>query len=138
MLNNCIHTISGDYKQNLCHAGDFNCKPCSERLPSCIGLGDGPKPHSSRLWGSEYIVCGQNRTITIDRCSQGYFNPRTFVCTLTILKGKAIWQVTYISILYSFFDLDIFYCQIYKIGLNTSFITYINIVHGREFEKVNE
>lgn len=83
--------ISGDYKQNLCMPGDINCQPCTERLPSCEGLGDGSNPHPYHMWGIEYIVCDKNRTIHVDKCSQGYFNPRTLTCTVTVLKGTYIF-----------------------------------------------
>ncbi|VDI54945.1 Hypothetical predicted protein, partial [Mytilus galloprovincialis] len=79
-----------DYKQNLCMPGDISCQPCTERLPSCEGLGDGSNPHPYHMWGIEYIVCDKNRTIHVDKCSQGYFNPRTLTCTVTVLKVDVI------------------------------------------------
>ncbi|XP_071175832.1 uncharacterized protein [Mytilus edulis] len=79
-----------DYKQNLCMPGDISCQPCTERLPSCVGLGDGSNPHPYHMWGIEYIVCDKNRTIHVDKCSQGYFNPRTLTCTVTVLKVDVI------------------------------------------------
>ncbi|XP_062614312.1 uncharacterized protein LOC134276046 [Saccostrea cucullata] len=70
-----------EYKQNLCQPSDKKCQPCPIRLPSCLGLSDGQNPHPSHLWGEDYIVCFENRTLEVLKCRVGYFNPRTRRCS---------------------------------------------------------
>ncbi|XP_062578131.1 uncharacterized protein LOC134240032, partial [Saccostrea cucullata] len=70
-----------DYLQNACAVGDANCQPCPKRLPSCIGLPNGPNPHPYHLWGFSFITCFKNRTLYVDRCADGkFFHPREKSC----------------------------------------------------------
>nr|XP_022322146.1 uncharacterized protein LOC111123822 isoform X3 [Crassostrea virginica] len=70
-----------EYQQNLCQKGAPFCQPCPVRLPSCIGLQDGPNPHPSQLWNAQFIMCYKNRTVQIDKCADGeYFHPRERTC----------------------------------------------------------
>ena len=78
---------TGQYSQNVCQATDVTCEPCTDRLPSCIGLANGNHSFASRLWKSDYIVCYQNRTVKITKCSEGYFNARTNSCEVVVTQG---------------------------------------------------
>lgn len=81
--------LKGEYKQNMCKSDDISCLPCPERLPSCVGLGDGPQPFTGQEWTSSYVVCLQNRTIDVRHCSQSsIFNPDTHQCINKIDQSK--------------------------------------------------
>lgn len=84
--------LTGEYQQNLCLRGESGCQPCPTRLPSCIGLPDGPNPHISQLWGSQFITCYKNRTLHVGQCQNGeYFHPRERVCKMVVNKGTYIY-----------------------------------------------
>ncbi|KAK3583070.1 hypothetical protein CHS0354_004015 [Potamilus streckersoni] len=75
------------YDQNLCHSTNSSCLPCSERLPSCIGLPDGVNPFVGREWKSEFVTCYMNRTMEISQCSKGeYFHPKERKCKTSLIK----------------------------------------------------
>lgn len=62
--------------------------PCPDRLPSCIGLSDGKHEFPSRRWWADYIVCYHNRTVEINKCANGYFNPYLRICVRWISLSK--------------------------------------------------
>ncbi|XP_062614311.1 uncharacterized protein LOC134276045 [Saccostrea cucullata] len=72
------------YKQNLCLATDSSCLPCTQRLPSCVGLDDGYHGFFGQEWYSKYFQCYKNRTIDILNCN-GYFDPSAKKCVDKIL-----------------------------------------------------
>lgn len=78
---------SGDYTQNLCRKGEGACPPCSERLPSCVGVPDGDQPFTGRLWKPQFITCFLNRTILLQQCTNGYFHPIKKQCLIDVPKG---------------------------------------------------
>lgn len=78
----------GEYSQNICRKDDTACPPCPERLPSCIGVPDGDFPFPGRLWKQEFVTCYMNRTITLQRCTNGYFHPQMKKCIVQVPKGK--------------------------------------------------
>ncbi|XP_052252894.1 uncharacterized protein LOC127859481 isoform X5 [Dreissena polymorpha] len=69
-----------DYASNQCSPQDSQCVPCAQRHPSCEGLPDGDNLLQSSLWKGQYIRCMGNRTLSTERCGQGYFNPHTRFC----------------------------------------------------------
>lgn len=70
----------GDYLKNLCTSGDPACVPCTSRLPSCDGLPDGNQPYPGREWQADYVNCYKNRTVSVQRCSRGFFHPQQKHC----------------------------------------------------------
>ena len=81
------HAIAGEYEQNRCKT-TTNCTPCSVRLPNCIGLDDGLNSIPWLRWTKRYISCYQNRTILIDRCAEGLFDPLSKKCVKQMTIGK--------------------------------------------------
>lgn len=79
--------ILGEYLQNLCTGKNKNCQPCTERLPSCIGLPNGFNPIMESLWKKDYIECKDNRTIAVKSCTNGVFDPYNREC----MKGKLLY-----------------------------------------------
>lgn len=66
--------------------------PCPERLPSCIGLPDGKQEFPNRRWWADYIVCYHNRTLEINKCADGYFNPYLRICVRWIPLSKLFFS----------------------------------------------
>lgn len=87
----------GEYEQNLCKPGDTKCIPCSSRLPSCVGLPDGVNYFPGKLWTDSFIRCYRNRTVSVEKCSEGYFHPRKHLCVKTVDRGG---YTGYIGIIY--------------------------------------
>ena len=86
-----ITFISGQYKQNACPVHDTNCVPCPERLPSCIGMGDGDQPVVARLWSDIHVVCYRNRTLQIKHCPNGaVFEPNRKECISKLTSGTCM------------------------------------------------
>ncbi|CAG2188205.1 unnamed protein product [Mytilus edulis] len=85
---NHIDRIRCEYQQNLCKATDTSCTPCTQRIPSCIGLPDGFNPIPGRLWSKDYVQCDRNRTIHVLHCKQGYFSPGEKACVTAIKSGS--------------------------------------------------
>lgn len=79
----------GQYEQNLCQPKDTSCVPCPERLPSCVGLSDGPHYFPGRQWSAKYIICFKNRTIDESTCkgNHQYFHPVQKKCLTDVGKG---------------------------------------------------
>ena len=94
--NMVLLSLQGEYQQNLCQKGAPSCQPCPVRLPSCIGLQDGPNPHPSQLWNAQFITCYKNRTVQIDKCADGeYFHPRERTCKKDVKTGTCISMLLY-------------------------------------------
>ncbi|KAJ8316009.1 hypothetical protein KUTeg_006023 [Tegillarca granosa] len=74
----------GEYEQNLCSKTDPNCAPCPERKPSCKGMIDGQHKFPGREWHPDFITCYKNRTVHIDNCKNGIFNPKLQRCVSQI------------------------------------------------------
>ena len=89
--------LTGEYEQNLC-VDNTSCQPCQQRLPSCRGLHDGINAVSGQLWTQRYIECYLNRTISVQRCTEGLFDPFSLLCTNTIRPGKCIDCLNGISV----------------------------------------
>ena len=70
----------GEYLQNLCTGTDPNCEQCVDRLPSCRELPDGKNPISTKLWTPSYLMCHKNRTLSVDKCTVGVFDPYKKQC----------------------------------------------------------
>lgn len=79
---------TGEYRQNLCSNKDKNCVPCPTRLPSCVGLPDGLNSVTGAQWTDKYILCYRNRTIEVNTCKQGVFNPMKRLCDDHVRPGK--------------------------------------------------
>lgn len=86
----CIVFFSrtGEYRKNLCSNKDKNCVPCPTRLPSCVGLPDGLNSVTGAQWTDKYILCYRNRTIEVNTCKQGVFNPMKRLCDDHVRPGK--------------------------------------------------
>lgn len=82
--SNFLDYFTGEYMGNQCRSGDTNCKPCSQRLPSCIGRPDGNVPVIGQYWSPDYLICLRNRTISVTKCQTGLFDPVNRRCTLLI------------------------------------------------------
>ena len=83
---------SGEYRQNLCSSHD-RCRPCPERLPSCVGLQDGNQVFPARSWHTDYIRCYRNRTVEVTKCRRGLFNPRTRTCMVVSQISQGVYTV---------------------------------------------
>lgn len=79
--------ISGEYSQNQCQPGSMNCLPCSQRLFSCRGLPDGNNAVPGHRWSDQYVTCYRNRTVKVNKCASGMFDPLTRACDNQIDKG---------------------------------------------------
>lgn len=71
---------SGEYATNQCKFGDSSCVPCQDKLPSCKGLPDGINPVPGKLWTDLYIQCLKNRTLVVEHCKVGIFDPTVKKC----------------------------------------------------------
>ncbi|KAK3583069.1 hypothetical protein CHS0354_004014 [Potamilus streckersoni] len=83
----CKDTISmhellsvGEYQQNLCPSGNQTCVPCTERLPSCVAHEDGNHPFPGRMATSDYFICFLNRTVSVESCTKGIYDPEKRQC----------------------------------------------------------
>lgn len=85
-----FNDFQGEYEANICDPKNSSCLPCPARLPSCKGLPDGMNSLSNKQWTATFIVCVQNRTLDINKCKTGYFNPRTRKCMEHVEKGLPI------------------------------------------------
>jgi len=74
----------GEYLQNHCRGDDPYCEPCVDRLPSCIGFSDGDNPIMLLLWTQAFMKCLDNRTLGVESCQEGIFNPYLREC----VEGK--------------------------------------------------
>ncbi|XP_062572686.1 uncharacterized protein LOC134234627, partial [Saccostrea cucullata] len=83
-----------EYQQNLCTGKGKNCKPCKERLPSCIGLPNGFNPVMEFLWEKNYIVCKDNRTLNVKTCSEGVFDPYNRKCMNNTISSYCMMHST--------------------------------------------
>lgn len=83
-----INFVLGEYSQNLCPRGDTSCPPCNTRLPSCIGLPDGQMAVPGREYTDIYVDCKQNRTMSVNHCSSGFFDPGLHICVTKINSGE--------------------------------------------------
>ncbi|XP_062614315.1 uncharacterized protein LOC134276051 isoform X2 [Saccostrea cucullata] len=83
-----------EYQQNLCTGKGKNCKPCKERLPSCIGLPNGLNPVMEFLWEKNYIVCKDNRTLNVKTCSEGVFDPYNRKCMNNTISSYCMMHST--------------------------------------------
>ncbi|KAL4228860.1 hypothetical protein ACF0H5_011900 [Mactra antiquata] len=83
-----------DYLRNLCLPQDTGCIQCQSRLPSCVGLADGKQPYPGRVWQADYIVCYKNRTVSVEKCSRGYFHPQLKSCQEEINQGNIVSYCT--------------------------------------------
>ena len=96
--------FSGDYKQNLCKSNSTSCTPCPERLPTCVGVSNGPQPHPSNLWTALYIICDRNRTINIERCKEGQiFHPDLKQCVNPSAIGIILLDVCFTLVNFSIY-----------------------------------
>lgn len=92
----CVETVLyistvflGEYQQHICTPGDLSCTRCPDRLPSCVGLLDGPHPVPTQLWMTGFIVCYKNRTVNVTDCANNeYFNPRLNSCMKKVIPGN--------------------------------------------------
>jgi len=82
------YSFLGEYKQNLCKGGDPSCVPCPQRLPSCRGLPDGINGATGQLWTDMYVQCLDNRTMGVQHCRQGIFDPNNKQCVKDIDPSK--------------------------------------------------
>ena len=80
--------ILGQYLQNQCNPADSSCVRCPERLPNCEGLPDGENPVPGHHWSHDYVRCYKNRTLSVESCRNGYFNPWSRKCVNSIKKGR--------------------------------------------------
>ena len=91
-MNKVLHCccITGDYARNQCPTGDSSCTPCPSRLPSCVGLDDGYQKVGTKEWGTRYMECKKNRTMSLRNCPDGaFFNPTDHRCTQSINTGES-------------------------------------------------
>ncbi|WAR05418.1 hypothetical protein MAR_020787 [Mya arenaria] len=90
------------YEQNLCAKTNQSCAPCPDRLPSCVGLPDGTQADSTHLWGSQYIECFMNRTMTTRNCQNGgFFHPRLRMCKNTVDPGAVVTNPDNCAVFYN-------------------------------------
>lgn len=69
----------GEYENNMCK--DMFCEPCEEKFTSCVGKPNGPNKIPGSDITSDFVICEQNRTITMDTCSGSrVFDPNLRMC----------------------------------------------------------
>jgi len=78
---------SGDYLQNRCNPTKLNCRPCRERYASCARLSDGLHPYPNRTMSPDFLVCHRRRSVSVDTCLSGLFDPGARLCTRDITEG---------------------------------------------------
>ena len=89
--------IEGDYIKNQCRSDNTSCIPCSQRLPSCVGHSDGNNPVIGHYWSADYLICLRNRTISVNKCQSGLFDPVNRRCTLIVDISKLYLCGNYFS-----------------------------------------
>ncbi|XP_071165551.1 uncharacterized protein [Mytilus edulis] len=80
------YTAPCDYLQNRCNPSMSNCRPCRERFASCIGMTDGLHPFPNRTMSPDFIVCNRGRTVSVEKCLTGLFDPGARICTRDITE----------------------------------------------------
>lgn len=80
--------IEGDYIKNQCRSDNTSCIPCSQRFPSCVGHPDGNNLVIGHYWSADYLICLRNRTISVNKCQSGLFDPVNRRCTLIVDISK--------------------------------------------------
>ncbi|KAL5005503.1 hypothetical protein ScPMuIL_018959 [Solemya velum] len=71
-----------EYEINQRCPGDVpNCVPCEERLPSCIGYSNGN--HSFPTRNEYYVVCQDERTLSVQSCEPGIFDKALRRCSVS-------------------------------------------------------
>ncbi|KAL3884669.1 hypothetical protein ACJMK2_024787, partial [Sinanodonta woodiana] len=78
-----------EYQQNLCPSENQTCVPCTERLPSCVALEDGSHPFPKRGTTSDYFICFLNRTVSVESCANGVYDPEKRQCLDFATKHNA-------------------------------------------------
>ncbi|KAK3095139.1 hypothetical protein FSP39_010723 [Pinctada imbricata] len=74
-----------DYMGNQCAAQPgTDCEPCRLRLPSCVGKPNGRNTFPGRELTENFIRCFDNRTVSIELCRNGYFDPSRGECRTDI------------------------------------------------------
>ena len=86
-----LFLFTGEYLENLCHGSVTSCKPCLERLPSCVGLPNGLNAATGQYWKPMYIECYKSRTISVNQCNALFFHPMTRTCTDLLKRGTCTW-----------------------------------------------
>ena len=77
----------GEYDHNKCVPSDSTCVSCESRLPDCKGLPDGDNGIKAMLWSLNYVKCDTGRTIEVQRCNSGVFDPNIRQCSSSIDPG---------------------------------------------------
>ncbi|XP_065924132.1 uncharacterized protein [Magallana gigas] len=73
-----------DSLQNQCRPGDLACVPCAERLPSCVGRENGNNTFPGRDMSDTFVICWEGRTVSVETCPEGYFDPKQRKCRTEI------------------------------------------------------
>lgn len=82
-----LDLFSGDSLQNQCRPGDLACVPCAERLPSCVGRENGNNTFPGRDMSDTFVICWEGRTVSVETCPEGYFDPKQRKCRTEIGAG---------------------------------------------------
>lgn len=82
LLDYMTFKFVGEYEINQRCPGDVpNCVPCEERLPSCIGYSNGN--HSFPTRNEYYVVCQDERTLSVQSCEPGIFDKALRRCSVS-------------------------------------------------------
>ncbi|XP_041355816.1 uncharacterized protein LOC121373314 [Gigantopelta aegis] len=82
-----------EYEQNQhCPASMSTCKPCAERIASCVGLKDGTNPYPGKPPNPLFVECDSNRTSAIVQCTNNIYNPLQNICGGILTKEYVLDQ----------------------------------------------
>nr|XP_022335507.1 uncharacterized protein LOC111132108 [Crassostrea virginica] len=73
-----------DYLKNRCKPGNVSCVPCAERWPSCVGRENGNNTIPGRDMTDSYVICLEGRTVSLEQCPVGFFDPVQRKCRTKI------------------------------------------------------
>lgn len=80
----------GEYVANQCHGS--GCVPCEQRFVSCLGKTDGQHVLPGKENTPTYARCHRNRTMAVEECGGGIFDPVTRQCTIHFSTGQSTHQ----------------------------------------------
>lgn len=82
----CNLVSLGDYVRHKCSGP--GCTPCTDLIPGCEGVPNGPTSYQGRLLTKFYLMCRNNKTESIEICRDGVFDPVLGRCTREVDSRK--------------------------------------------------
>ena len=90
-----LFLTKGDYVRHQCSGQ--HCTPCTDLIPGCEDVPNGPTSYQGRLLTKFYLQCLNNKTQSIEICRDGVFDPVLGRCTREVDSRR--FTNTYILLL---------------------------------------